>query len=845
MLLAWTVAVAASQSKMPYLNPSLSVEVRAKDLVGRMTLAEKVSQMVHGAKAIPRLGVPAYNWWNEALHGVARNGTATVFPQPIGLAATFQPDLIHQMGVATSDEARAKFHDQFRKTGSSGNYQGLTMWAPNINIFRDPRWGRGHETYGEDPFLTSRMGVAYITGMQGDDRKYLKTVATPKHYAVHSGPDPLRHQFNATPTKRDLWNTYLPAFEACITEGKAWSIMSSYNRVDGAPSSANTVLLEDILRKKWGFQGYVVSDCGAINDIVNGHHYAKTYAEASADAVNAGCDLECGGAYHALVQAVDEGLIKEAEIDKSLTRLMEARIKLGLFDPPSMVKYAQIPMSVVESPAHQKLARNLAEKSIVLLKNSGTLPLKSSVKSIAVIGPNADVKETLWGNYNGIPTYTVTPLAGIRKLAEARKIKVNYARGCTITGVDNVEVVPTSAFAGPLKRELFRNKTLEGTPELGEAKNIDENWGEDGPAKDLKDNFSIRWTGKLKAPTTGVYNIGLKADDGARLWIDGKLLEEDWTNGAARLKSGQVTLQAGQVVEIKAEYFESEQYASCQLMWTTPGQSKFADAVEAAKSSDVVVACMGLSPAQEDEEGDRTSIELPAVQTELLKALKATGKPVVLVLVNGGPVSSTWADGNLSAIMESWYGGQEAGTAIAESLFGLNNPAGRLPVTVYHSTSELPDFSDYHMTNRTYRYDARKPLYPFGFGLSYSKFMYSVWKGPKKLAIGKDFVGRVKVTNMSNRDGDEVVQFYLSRHDKDAAIRELRWFKRVSVPAKKSVWVDVRLSAKDLAEHDDNGKHVLIPEKLTATIGGCQPGTPGLSAPLNLSFELTGQAKKW
>ena len=841
MLFALSVLV-ASQTVPVYLDPTQPVERRSADLVSRMTLPEKVSQMVHGAAAIPRLKVPAYNWWNEALHGVARNGKATVFPQPIGLAATFEPDLIHQMGVATSDEARAKFHDQIRRTGSSGNYQGLTMWAPNINIFRDPRWGRGHETYGEDPFLTASMGVAYIKGMQGDDPKYLKTIATPKHFAVHSGPDPLRHQFDAKPTKRDLWNTYLPAFEACIKEGGAYSIMSSYNRIDGAPASANSFLLEETLRKKWGFQGYVVSDCGAINDIVNGHHYAKTYAEASADAVNAGCDLECGGAYRALVQAVNTGLIKEAEVDKSLKRLMEARIRLGLFDPAGTVPYSKIPMSVVDSPAHRKLALNLARKSMVLLKNDGILPLKSGIHSVAVVGPNINTKETLWGNYNGTPTYTVTPLEGILNM---KRVSVDYAEGCTITGAESVQAVPAGAFVDTLKRELYRNRNLEGVPVVSQSTNIDENWGEDGPEKGLVDNFSIRWTGKLKAPMAGAYTLGVKMDDGARLWIDGKLVAEDWKNGPARVSSSKFTFKAGQVVDIKLEYFESTGFASCQLVWSPPGRSKFLAAIEAANHADVVIACVGLSPAQEDEEGDRTSIEIPAVQLELLKALKATGKPIVVVLINGGPVSSTWINANCSAVLESWYGGQEAGTAIAETLFGTNNPAGRLPVTVYHSTSELPDFANYDMTNRTYRYDARKPLFPFGFGLSYSKFAYGDWQGPKQVSIGKDFVGRVRVKNISSRDGDEVVELYLSHPGKDAAIRELRWFKRVMIPARSSRWVDVRIPAKSLAVHDQKGNLILAPGKLSATIGGGQPGTLGIAPPISLNFELTGTTKKW
>ncbi len=840
MFLALTL-VAATQTPI-YLDPSQSVEVRARDLVSKMTLDEKVSQMVHGAKAIPRLNVPAYNWWNEALHGVARNGTATVYPQPIGLAATFEPELIHQMAVETSDEARAKFHDQFRKTGSSGNYQGLTMWAPNINIFRDPRWGRGHETYGEDPFLTASMAVQYIKGMQGEDMQYMKTIATPKHFAVHSGPDPLRHQFNVQPTNYDLWNTYLPAFEACIVEGKAGSIMSAYNRINGAPASANTFLLEQTLRQKWGFKGYVVSDCGAIDDIVNGHHYTKTYAEASAAAVNAGCDLECGGAYRALVTAVKTGLIKEPEIDKSLQRLMEARIRLGLFDDPKMNKYAQIPMSVVESPAHQKTALKLAQKSIVMLKNDGVLPLKKGIRNLAVVGPNINTKSTLWGNYNGTPTYTVTPLDGLTKMHRAT---VDYAEGCTITGAENLDVVPAGAFAGPIKRELFRNKNLEGSPRVGQVTSIDENWGEDGPEKGLTDNFSIRWTGKLKAPQAGTYSLGVKMDDGARLWVDGKLIAEDWKNGPARIVSAKLDLKAGQIVDIKLEYFEATGFASCQFVWSPPGQSKFLAAMEAASHGDVIVACVGLSPAQEDEEGDRTSIELPAVQLDLLKALKKTGKPLVAVLINGGPVSSPWMKENCDAILESWYGGQEAGTAIAQTIFGENNPAGRLPVTFYNSTADLPDFANYNMSYRTYRYDPRPHLYQFGYGLSFSKFAYGQLQMPSKVEIGKDWSGRVKVTNTSNRDGDEVVQLYLTRRGKGMPVRELRWFKRVSIPAHKSVWIPIRLSPKDLSVHDEQGNHLLMPETLSASVGGSQPDTQGMPKTLATSVTLVGKEKRW
>jgi len=835
MLLPLTVFLSSLQPKPVYLDSTKPFAIRAADLVGRMTLDEKVSQMVHGAKAIPRLGIPAYNWWNEALHGIARNGKGTVFPQPIGLGATFNPDLINTMAVAISDETRAKYHDQLRKTGSTSIYQGLTMWSPNINIFRDPRWGRGHETYGEDPFLTARMGVAFIKGMQGDDPKYLKTVATPKHYAVHSGPDPLRHTFNAVPTDYDLWNTYFPAFEACITEAKAWSIMSAYNRVNGAPASGSPFLLEQILRQRWGFKGYVVSDCGAIDDIYAGHKVVPTPAEASALAVNSGCDIECGGAYASLVDAVKKGLITEATIDKSLKRLMEARLRLGMFDPPEKVKYAKIPMSVVDSVSHRQLAQKLARESLVMLKNDGVLPLKKGIKTIAVVGPNANNPTAQWGNYNGIPTYTVTPLDGIKKLA-GKGAKVLYAQGCGIMGYSEMNPIPADAIGGGFKREYYSNETLSGTPVTGFDKEINFDWGTHGMVAGQDNGYSIRWTATLKPKVSGSYTFAMKADDGMRLLVDGQKVLEDWREGAARQTTGSIELQAGKSYTLVAEYFERAGYASCQLTWSPPTSRKFAEALDAAEKSDVIVACMGLSPAQEDEEGDRTSIELPAVQNELLKALKATGKPVVLVLINGGPISTPWATQNVSAILESWYGGQEGGTGVAEALFGLLNPAGRLPVTIYHSTSELPDFKDYHMANRTYRYDARKPLYPFGYGLSYSKFTYDSWSGGK--LVGGDLVGRVKVTNRSTRSGDEVVQLYLSHPAKGSAIRELRWFKRVTIPAGKSVWVDVRVPGKELRDRDGKGDLVRTAETVRESIGGGQPGTSGIGKPIEFTFKL-------
>jgi beta-glucosidase len=683
----------------PYLNPALPIERRVDDLVSRMTLEEKVSQMMNVAPAIPRLGIPEYDWWNEALHGVAFSGVATVFPQAIGLGATFDPQLVNRVASVISEEARAKYNEA-QRLGNRGRFFGLTFWSPNINIFRDPRWGRGQETYGEDPYLTGRLGVAFVKGLQGDDPRYLKVVATPKHYAVHSGPEPERHRFDAKISERDLRETYLPAFRATITEAKAASIMCAYNRINGEPACANTHLLGDILRGEWGFNGYVVSDCGAITDIYQRHHFMNTPEEASAQAVKRGTDLECGDTYRSLVAAVKQGKISEAEIDINLKRLFAARFRLGMFDPPEMVPYSTIPFSANDSIEHRQLALNAARESIVLLKNeNNTLPLSKAIRTLAVIGPNADSTQVMLGNYNGQPSRATTPLAGIRQHVSPQT-KVLYTMGTALTDV-SVVPVPSSALRGPegergLRAEFFANKNLEGAPSV---KRVDEevnfDWGMSNPAPGIPaDDFSARWTGKLVPAISGKYRFGAIADDGVRIYLDGKLIAEDWTEHAPTTVTGEVTLLAGKSYDLKMEYYESKIGAVAKLVWQPPTaqtESPFAESVNLAKQADAVVLILGLSSQLEGEEmtvhepgflgGDRTDIGLPARQQALLEAVTATGKPVVLVLMSGSALAVNWADAHVPAIVQGWYPGEEGGAALADVLFGDYNPAGRLPVT--------------------------------------------------------------------------------------------------------------------------------------------------------------------
>ena len=714
----------SAQTASPvYLDPSRPVDVRVNDLIGRMTLEQKASQLINQARAIPELQVPAYDWWSEALHGVARAGTATVFPEPIGLAATFDEPLIHEMAVAVGTEARAK-HDQAVKAGRRDIYEGLDFWSPNINIFRDPRWGRGQETYGEDPFLTGRMGVAFITGMQGDDPKYFRVIATAKHFAVHSGPETTRHTVDVQVSKHDVEDTYLPAFRAAITEGKAGSVMCAYNRVNGQPACASTFLLQDTLRGAWKFNGYVVSDCDAVVDIYKGHHFAKSQAEAAAVAIKTGMDNECADYitivkdmhdYQPFIDAVKEGLLSEADIDVTLKRLFTARMRLGMFDPPSMVPYANTPESEIDSAAHRALALKTAQESMVLLKNDGALPFGSEVKKILVVGPLADSTEVLFGNYNGIPSHAVSVLEGMRK--QFAGAQVSYE--------------PGTAF--------LSEKPMTGDP-LGAA-------------------------------------------------------------------------------------------------------------VAAAKKADVVVAVVGITSKLEGEEmkvdvpgfkgGDRTSLNLPADEEKLLAALKGAGKPLIVVLMNGSALSVNWANDHASAILDAWYSGEEGGTAIAQTLAGVNNPAGRLPVTFYQGVDQLPEFDDYAMKNRTYRYFTGKPLYGFGHGLSYTTFEYSGMKlSNASLNAGDPVDVEVDVKNTGKRDGDEVAELYINFPKLPGVpLLALRGFTRVHLKAGEQQHVKIALSPRDLSHVNKAGDRFVSAGNYLITVGGGQPGTAAPHAESHLTIQ--------
>jgi len=835
----------------PYLNPALPVEQRVNDLVSRMTLEEKVSQMMNSAPAIPRLGIPEYDWWNEALHGVGFSGIATVFPQAIGLGATFDPPLVNRIATVISEEARAKYHEAQRR-GNRNRFYGLTFWSPNINIFRDPRWGRGQETYGEDPYLTSRLGVAFVKGLQGDDPKYLKVVSTPKHYAVHSGPEPERHRFDAATIERDLRETYLPAFRSTIMEARAASIMCAYNRTNGEPCCANTHLLGDILRGEWGFQGYVVSDCGAIDDIYQRHHFVKTAEEASSLAVKRGTDLECGDTYKSLVNAVKQGLIAEAEIDLALRRLFEARFRLGMFDPPDMIPYAKIPLSANDSSEHRQLALEAARESIVLLKNqNNTLPLKKDLKSIAVIGPNADAVNVLLGNYNGQPSRATTPLAGIRNHVSPTT-KVLHALGAALTEV-SVVPVPASALRGGFNAEYFANKNLEGSAVL---KRIDPelnfDWGMSNPGPGVPaDDFSARWIGKIVPPTSGKYRLGATADDGVRVYLDGKLIAEDWTDHAPTNITGEVTLEAGRTYEVKIEYYESRIGAVARLVWQPPvvkAESPYAEAVRIAKEADTVVLVLGISSQLEGEEmtvrepgflgGDRTDIKLPARQQGLMEAVAATGKPIVVVLLSGSALAVNWADTHVGAIVQAWYPGEEGGAAIADVLFGDYNPAGRLPVTFYKSVEQLPPFENYAMAGRTYRFFKDTPLYPFGHGLSYAKFKYSNFTAPARVSTSEKISVSATVENSGDREGDEVVQLYVT--DVEASVpvplRSLAGVERVHLKPGEQRVVTFTLEPRQLAVITNDGRTVVEPGEFKVTIGGKQPGFTGTADAATTGF---------
>jgi len=842
------VAQTAATANAPYLNPSLPLNDRVDDLVSRMTLEEKASQLVNQARAIPRLQVPAYDWWSEALHGVARAGTATVFPEPIGLAATFDSPLIHDMAVVISTEARAK-HNQAVRAGRRDIMEGLDFWSPNINIFRDPRWGRGQETYGEDPFLTGRMGVAFVTGMQGEDPKYFRVIATPKHYAVHSGPEPSRHSIDVRVSKHDEEDTYLPAFRAAITEGKAASIMCAYNRVNGEPACANRFLLQDQLRGAWKFNGYVVSDCDAIADIFNGHHYTKSMAEAGAVSLKTGMDNECAdfftqatdnADYVKFLDAVKQGLISEKDVDVSLKRLFTARFRLGMFDPPELVPYSNFPDSEIDSEPHRALALRAARESIVLLKNNGVLPLGSEVRNIAVVGPLAESTEVLHGNYNGTASHATSALEGIRR--QFSSAQVTYTPGMNFLREE--EVIPSTALTTAdgqpgLTGEYFAKSNFEGTPQVVrvdktiDLRHVHPERTSIMPPPGIGD-FSARWTGFLTPDESGEYEIG---DVGSmdRLWLDGKLIVDDFLGHDIEPTKAKVRLEKGHRYAIKLEYGQGG--TGIKLVWLRLVADPIPTAVALAKNADVVVAVVGITSQLEGEEmkvtvpgfvgGDRSSLDLPKEEEDLLEAMKSTGKPLVVVLMNGSALSVNWASEHADAILDAWYSGEEGGTAVAQTLAGVNNPAGRLPVTFYKGVDQLPAFEDYSMKNRTYRYFAGQPLYGFGHGLSYSKFEYSNLRiSSAELKAGDSLLVDADVRNTSQREGDEVAELYLSfPRSASAPLRALRGFTRIHLAAGETQHVHFMLDARDLSEVDDKGNRIVASGAYHLTVGGGQPGT--------------------
>lgn len=833
-----------------------------EDLVSRLTLDQKIAQLMNQAPGIDSLGIPAYNWWSEGLHGVARAGLATVFPQAIGMAASWDENLIHRVASVISDEARAKHHE-FVRRNKRFIYQGLTLWSPNINIFRDPRWGRGQETYGEDPFLTGTLGIQFIKGLQGEDQKYYKTIATVKHFAVHSGPEPERHEFDAKVGMKDLYETYLPQFEMGIKEGKAYSLMCAYNRLNGEACCGSSGLLNTILRKDWNFDGFVVSDCDAIDDIALHHKVTATPEEAVALAIKSGTDLECGRFFKHLRSAVDKKLIAEAELDVALKRIFTARFKLGMFDDSSHVEWAKIPYSTVDQQSHRELALEAARKSIVLLKNNHhTLPLKKDIKSIAVIGPNADQWLMLLGNYNGVPADPVTPLRGIReKLPDA---EVSFAQGCELAdGMPMFYTIPAQVLfngkAKGLKVEYFNNAELTGNPIASSVDSlIDVNWKDKAPQSDMDDdNFGVRWTGELVPEITGTYQLGLITTCKSKLYLDDSLIAKTVYQfrdefGDPRLrKSIPIQLVKGRVYRIKIDAGETFADAQVQLVWAAPKQNLKTQALAIAGKAEVIVLCMGITPRMEGEEmdikidgfrgGDRSKLSLPAVQEDLIKSIAALGKPMVLVLMNGSALAINWEDQHIPAILEAWYPGQAAGTAIADVLFGDYNPGGKLPVTFYQKEDDLPPFEQYAMTSQTYRYFKGEALYPFGFGLSYTHFQYSALQLDSTIRKNSPVELQVNLTNNGDIDGEEVVQLYIKNLEEvvNQPTHSLKAYQRVFLKAGETKMVRLELRSDAFDYFNEQGEKITGSGKYMLFVGGGQPNVTKKSTGNVLSQVVT------
>ena len=845
----WCVLATLSSSAQNYFtfpmwNSKLGFNERVNDLVSRLTLEEKVAQMMNHAPAIERLGIPAYDWWNEVLHGVARTPyKVTVFPQAIAMAATFDTNSLYKMADYSATEGRAVFNKANQQKRNGERYVGLTYWTPNINIFRDPRWGRGQETYGEDPFLTAMLGKAFVHGLQGDDPKYLKAAACAKHYAVHSGPEPSRHVDNFNPTAYDLWDTYLPAFKELITKANVAGVMCAYNAVNTQPCCANDLLMNHILRKQWKFTGYVTSDCWAIDDFFKNH---KTHADAttaSADAVMHGTDIDCGtAAFLSLVDAVKKGIIKEAQIDVSVKRLFTVRYRLGMFDPASEVKYAQTPLSVLESFEHKAHALKMAHQSIVLLKNeNNSLPLSKKIKKIAIIGPNADNNISVLGNYNGTPSEIVTVLDGIKKKLGS-EAEIIYEKGLnftndTLLAYSNINNQYSFEEKQGFKAEYFDNITLSGTPIILQENNLDHFWqeGESVVGSIKANNFSARYTTNYTADKTGEISFEIEADDGYKILVNDKEIYNAWQRNRWGARVFKQQIIQGKQYKITVEYWQGDGKGNVRLRAGNFERFNMDLFTNRIKDVDAIIYVGGISPQLEGEEmkvdfegfngGDRTSIFLPAIQTQAMKALQGTGKPVVFVMMTGSALAIPWEDKNIPAIINAWYGGQSAGTAIADILFGDYNPAGRLPVTFYKSDKDLPSFNSYDMANRTYRYFKGEALYPFGYGLSYTTFTYDKLKIPTNVVKRKNITATIKVTNTGIMDGEEVVQLYISNENKNILkpIKSLKAFQRIFLKSGESKTILFQLTAEDLSLINENGQQYQPTGKTVISIGGGQP----------------------
>jgi beta-glucosidase len=813
------------KAQLPYQNPNLSSEQRAKDLLSRLTLQEKAELMLDQSPAIPRLGIKKFNWWSEALHGLANNDHVTVFPEPIGMAASFNDSLVHEVFNAVSDEVRAKYNDAMRKGEENRRFLSLSVWTPNINIFRDPRWGRGQETYGEDPYLTSRMGIAVVKGLQGPpDSKYRKLLACAKHFAVHSGPEWSRHQLNLNNVRpEDLWQTYLPAFKAVVQKADVREVMCAYQRLDDEPCCGNTRLLQTILRDDWGFKYMVVSDCGAVSDFYTSHKVSSDAVHAAAKAALAGTDVECGYnyAFKEIPDAVKRGLINESEVDKHLMRLLEGRFDVGEMDNDSLVRWTKIPLSVVNSPGHQNLALEMARQSITLLQNKGNvLPLSKSIKKIAVIGPNADNKEMMWGNYNGTPDNTITILDGIRSALSTKK--VFYTSGC-----DMVDTMVTENAFGQcsidgktgLKATYWNNRNFQGEPVV--IQQISRPFQlttfgqhEFAPGVHL-DNFSAIYQTNFKPAESGEIAFNTEACGAFELIVNGDTIGRSRMWRALPHKFT-YKVEKGKEYKIEARFRQIDNWtASLGLNFGKQVPVEYNSLIEKLKGIDEVIFVGGISPRLEGEEmpvflpgfkgGDRTNIELPEVQRNCLKALKAAGKKIIFINCSGSAIGMVPETETCDAILQAWYSGEQGGRAMADVLFGNYNPSGKLPITFYKNIDQLPGFEDYSMKGRTYRYMS-DPLFPFGFGLSYTTFSIGNTQLNKtEIKKGEDVQLSIPVSNTGKRNGTEIVQVYVRKvSDTSGLLKTLKGFKRIDIPAGKTREAIIDLPYDSFEFYDGN-----------------------------------------